>query len=146
LGHLRSASSKLKLWRSVQRPRDYNKGLNQFFFSSYFVRLNNLSGGNRPIEDLTLAPDNYVTTVGWTRIINSVLVNEARFNFTRFAFNQLQPSGLTDYGIPQIRLFDLMPAALAILAPLWVSAPRALLPEVGRKHIRFQRHCKLDTG
>ena len=85
---------------------DYNKGLNQLFFSSYFVRLSNLSGDNRPIEDLTLAPNNYVTTVGWTRIINSVLVNEARFNFTRFAFNQLQPSGLTDYGIPQIRLFD----------------------------------------
>jgi len=85
---------------------DYNRGLNQFFFSSYFVRLNNLNGGNRPLEDLTLAPHNYVTTVGWTRIINSVLVNEARFNFTRFAFNQLQPSGLTSYGIPQIRLFD----------------------------------------
>jgi Carboxypeptidase regulatory-like domain/TonB dependent receptor len=85
---------------------DYTKGLNQFFFSTYSVSLNNLNGANRPIEDLTLAPNNRVATVGWTRTINSRFLNEARFNFTRFSFNQLPPSGLTDYGIPQVRLFD----------------------------------------
>ena len=65
-----------------------------------------MNGGNRPIEDVTLIPHNYVATVGWTRTLNNSLVNEARFNATRFAFNQLQPTGNTDYGIPQIRLFD----------------------------------------
>jgi len=85
---------------------DYNAGRNQFFFSSYFVRLNNVNGGNRPIEDVTFQPHNRVATLGWTRILSNVLVNEARFNFTRFAFDQLQPQGQTNYGIPQIRLFD----------------------------------------
>ena len=85
---------------------DYTQGKNQFFFSSYYVFLNNVNGGNRPIEDVTLIPHNYVATVGWTRTLNNSLVNEARFNATRFAFNQLQPTGNTDYGIPQIRLFD----------------------------------------
>lgn len=85
---------------------DYTQGKNQFFFSTYAVNLNNSNGGNRPIEDLSLQPHNYVATIGWTRILSNVLVNEARFNVTRFAFNQLQPSGQTDYGIPQIRLFD----------------------------------------
>jgi len=85
---------------------DYNRGNNQFFFSSYYVTLNNLNGGNRPLEDVAFLPHNYVASIGWTRTISSLLVNEARFNVTRFAFNQLQPTGNTNYGIPQIRLFD----------------------------------------
>jgi hypothetical protein len=85
---------------------DYNRGKNQFFFSSYYVFLNNLDGGNRPLEDVAFIPHNYVATVGWTRTISSLLVNEVRFNVTRFAYNQLQPTGSTNYGIPQIRLFD----------------------------------------
>ena len=85
---------------------DYTRGKDQFFFSSYFVWLNNINGGNRPIEDITFQPHNRVAAVGWTRTLSNVLVNEARFNFTRFAFNQLQPQGQTNFGIPQIRVFD----------------------------------------
>jgi len=85
---------------------DYTMGSNQFFGSTYIVSLNNVNGGNRPIEDITLAPKNYVGTLGWTRTITPVLVNEVRGNFTRFAFNQNQATGQTNYGIPQIRLFD----------------------------------------
>ena len=85
---------------------DYTMGSNQFFASTYLVNLNNVNGGNRPIEDVSITPKNYVGTLGWTRTISSVMVNEARFNFTRFDFDQNQPTGLTNYGIPQIRLFD----------------------------------------
>ena len=85
---------------------DYTLGPNQFFASTYIVNLNNVNGGNRPIEDVAFAPKNYIGTLGWTRTISSVMVNEARFNFTRFNFDQDQPSGFTNYGIPQIRLFD----------------------------------------
>jgi hypothetical protein len=85
---------------------DYSSGSNQFFVSTYIVRLNQLGGGIRPIEDLTLTPHDYVGTVGWTRTIGSTMLNELRVNFTRFDFNQLQPVGTTDYGIPQVELFD----------------------------------------
>ena len=85
---------------------DYTKGNDQFFVSTYIVRLNNLNGGQRPIQDLTLKPDNYAATVGWTRIISGSMLNELRANFTRYDFNQLQPSGLTNFGIPQYELFD----------------------------------------
>ena len=85
---------------------DYTWDNNQFFASTYLVNLTNVNGGNRPIEDVGFAPNNYVGTLGWTRTISSVMVNEARFNFTRFNFDQNQPTGLTNYGIPQIRLFD----------------------------------------
>ncbi len=85
---------------------DYTLGANQFFASTYLVNFTSVNGGNRPLEDVGFAPKNYVGTLGWTRTISSVMVNEARFNFTRFAFDQLQPTGQTNYGIPQIKLFD----------------------------------------
>jgi hypothetical protein len=85
---------------------DYTQGKNQFFVSTYIVRLNNFNGGQRPIQDITLKPNNYAATVGWTRIISGTILNELRANFTRYDYSQLQPTGLTNYGIPQIRLFD----------------------------------------
>jgi hypothetical protein len=85
---------------------DYTKGNNQFFVSTYIVRLNNFSGGQRPIDDSTFQPRNYAATIGWDRVISPTLLNEFRVNFTRYAYDQTQPVGQTNYGIPQIRLFD----------------------------------------
>ena len=85
---------------------DYAHGNNQVFVSTYIVNLNNVNGGRRPIEDVTLQPHNYVGTVGWNRNIGATMLNELRANFTRFDFNQLNPVGQTNFGIPQIRLFD----------------------------------------
>ncbi len=85
---------------------DYTQGNNQFFVNTYIVRLNNLNGGQRPIDDLTLTPSSYAGTIGWTRTIGPTMLNEFRANFTRWAYDQRQPVGLTNFGIPQIRLFD----------------------------------------
>lgn len=85
---------------------DYTQGNNQFFASTYIVRLNNFNGGQRPIQDATLKPHNYASTVGWTRTISATMLNEVRVNFTRFDFDQTSPVGQTNFGIPQIRLFD----------------------------------------
>lgn len=85
---------------------DYTRGNDQFFVSTYLIRLNNFDGGNRPIEDSTFLPRNYASTVGWNRVIGSTMLNEFRVNFTRYSFDQTQPVGQTNYGIPQIRLFD----------------------------------------
>jgi hypothetical protein len=85
---------------------DYTQGNNQFFASTYIVKLDNFNGGARPIDDITLQPNNYVGTVGWTRTISGTMLNELRANFTRFAFDQRQPVGNTNFGIPDIGLFD----------------------------------------
>ncbi len=85
---------------------DYTEGNNQFFVSTYIVRLNNFSGGQRPIDDSTFQPRNYAATIGWDRVISPTMLNEFRVNFTRYAYDQTQPVGQTNYGIPQIRLFD----------------------------------------
>jgi len=85
---------------------DYTHGNNQFFASTYIVRLNNVNGGQRPIQDITIQPHNYAGTIGWTRTIGATMLNELRANFTRYDFNQLNPVGLTNYGIPQYQIFD----------------------------------------
>lgn len=107
---------------------DYTQGKNTFFFSTYFTRLDNLNGGNRPLEDVDLAPHNFVATIGWTRTLGATLLNEARINFTRFAFNQLQPQGNTNYGIPQIRLFDFDAGGLGDIGTLMGIAQSGTTP------------------
>jgi hypothetical protein len=85
---------------------DYTHGSDQFFVSTYLVRLNNYNGGQRPTDDLTLTPHSYAATIGWSRTLSPTMLNELRANFTRWNFDQRQPVGATDFGIPQIRLFD----------------------------------------
>lgn len=85
---------------------DFNAGKNQIFASSYYVRQNNLIGGQRPLEDLTFQPNSWIGTVGWIRQIGNAMINDLRGNFTRWNYDQETPTGNTNYGIPQIRLFD----------------------------------------
>jgi hypothetical protein len=84
---------------------DYNRSKDQFFVSGFFTRKDDLQGGTRPVADITFQPKNYTATVSWVRGISNTLLNEARGNFTRFAFNQVN-SSTTNWGIPLIRLFD----------------------------------------
>jgi hypothetical protein len=85
---------------------DYNQGKNQFFFDTYYTLLDNLNGGNRPITDLAFSPNNWTAAVGWTRIISNSLINDLRGNVTRFTFNQETGSSGTNFGLPQIGIFD----------------------------------------
>ncbi len=85
---------------------DYTRGKDQFFASTYIVRLNNFNGGQRPIQDISILPHNYAATLGWTRAISPTMLNELRANFTRYDYDQTQPTGSTNFGIPQVRLFD----------------------------------------
>jgi len=126
-------------------PRGYNLWLNQFFASTYLVNLNNVNGGNRPIEDVGIAPKNYVGTLGWTRTISSVMVNEARFNFTRFNFDQNSTVWHDQLRDPQIRLFDFDASGLGDIGTLMVSANPAPLRESCGEYIRVPRHAELGA-
>src|SRR5262249_12605678 len=73
---------------------DFNLGSNnQFAFSSYFTHRNDRqsdsAGDSRPLADLTFKPLNSALTVTWIRTLSATTLNEARANFTRFAFNQI---------------------------------------------------------
>ena len=87
---------------------DYVRGNDNFAFSTYFTRRDDLqsdpSSRSRPIGDLTFQPLNAYGSVLWNRVISSRTINEARFNATRFAFDQVESSTLTNFGIPRIEV------------------------------------------
>nr|MBA3767270.1 TonB-dependent receptor [Acidobacteriota bacterium] len=58
----------------------------------------------RTNADLTTSPVNSLITITYTRVISSNMVNEARVNATRFAFNELESSTTTNFSIPNIEI------------------------------------------
>ena len=58
----------------------------------------------RPNTDLTTSPVNSLITITYTRVLSSNMVNEARVNATRFAFNELESSTSTNFSIPNIEI------------------------------------------
>ena len=87
---------------------DYTRGNDQFAVSTYFTNRNDVqsdrAGASRPIADLTFQPLNSAASVIWIRTLSSTLLNEARFNFTRFSFDQVESSSGTNFGIPRIEV------------------------------------------
>ncbi|HYP27231.1 MAG TPA: TonB-dependent receptor [Blastocatellia bacterium] len=82
---------------------------NRFALSSYFTRRDDIvtDFGNtnaRPVGDLGVKPLNTAVTLTYDRILSATMLNEARFNFTRFAFNQVEDSADADFGIPRIKV------------------------------------------
>lgn len=87
---------------------DFNRGKNQYAVSTYFTKQNSLGGASngRPIGDIPFNPLNDAVTVTWIRTISPTTLNEARGNFTRFAFNQVSNTQTANFGIPQFNIFD----------------------------------------
>jgi carboxypeptidase family protein/TonB-dependent receptor-like protein len=88
---------------------DFNRGTkDQFAVSTYFTRrnddLSDAAGKSRPLADLTFKPRNTAATVTWIRTLSSTTLNEARANFTRFSFNQVETNQNVNFGIPRIEV------------------------------------------
>ncbi|MGH9942491.1 MAG: carboxypeptidase regulatory-like domain-containing protein [Pyrinomonadaceae bacterium] len=86
---------------------DFNRGDNdQFAVSTYFTKLNNSAGSasGRSFEDLTFEPFNSAATFTYIRTFSPSLLNEARFNFTRFNANELDALGSGDLSIPRLQV------------------------------------------
>jgi len=88
---------------------DFNRGnTDQFAVSTYFTRRNDISsdtaGKGRPLADLTIKPLNSAATITWIRTLSATMLNEARANFTRFSFNQVESNADVNFGIPRIEV------------------------------------------
>jgi hypothetical protein len=98
-----------------------------FAFSSYVTRLTSLgsdSGGrSRPMGDLYKKPVNTAITATYQRILSPTTLNEARANFTRFSFNQVEASSSIDFGIPRIEVEGLPFDRIRFGAPRDESTP-----------------------
>jgi hypothetical protein len=77
-------------------------------FSSYISRFRGTgadgAGRSRPMGDITTAPQNLFGMMTWIRTISSTKTNEARFNATRFSFNEIESSAGTNFGLPRIEI------------------------------------------
>jgi len=87
---------------------DYNREKDHIAFSSYITRRNDLgsdsAGRSRPMGDIRSTPLNTAGSIIYTRIISSTIVNELRFNATRFDFNEVESSVDTNFGIPRLEV------------------------------------------
>ena len=62
----------------------------------------NEDSGARPLDDIRNTPTNTAITLTYNRVITTTMLNEARVNFTRFAFNQVEAAAATNFGIPRL--------------------------------------------
>ena len=91
---------------------DFNPTSNdQITFSTYLTRGFSVTGdtgaASRPQADITFTPHNTAFAVLYNRTISATLLNEARFNFTKFAFDQIESSSETNFGIPRVEIESL---------------------------------------
>lgn len=104
---------------STNRPNQYNARFdfvpnsnNQITVSTYLTRsflIGSDSGaGARPQADITTKPRNSAFTVLFNHTFSPTFLNEARFNFTRFAFNEVESSSETNFGIPRVEIESLL--------------------------------------
>src|SRR5262245_37524694 len=77
-------------------------------FSTYLTRLNNFGsdGGSqgRPIADLPFKPFNSSGTLLYNHIFSATLLNEARFNATRFKIDQAKDAADVNFGLPRVEV------------------------------------------
>ena len=107
---------------------DYQHGNDTAAFSSFITKRDDLgsdaSGGSRPIADVANSPLNSAYTLTYNRVISPTILNEARANFTRFAFNQVTASSATNWGIPRIEVEGLpLPDRIRFGAPWGETTP-----------------------
>ena len=102
-----------------RKPKQFNgrfdllpNSLNQLTFSTYLTRGfqigTDTGNGARPQGDITTEPHNSAYTLLYNRTFSPTLLNEARFNLTKFAFNEIDSSSNTNFGIPRVEIESLL--------------------------------------
>lgn len=87
---------------------DYTSGKDFFAANAFLTYLHTLSGSAaaqaRPMADYKLnnfSPSGFLT---WIRTINPTMINEARFNFTRYGYNGISDNPQVNWAIPLIEI------------------------------------------
>ncbi|MGH9740975.1 MAG: hypothetical protein ACRD51_01355, partial [Candidatus Acidiferrum sp.] len=92
---------------------DYSRGRNTFSASTFLTYFNSYAAQGaeqgRPMSDVNSKRFSPSAFLSWVTTISPTLVNEARFNFTRYGFNQLTANPKTDYSIPLIEIQNAFP-------------------------------------
>ena len=82
-------------------------------FSAYFTPVtqtrSDTGAQSRPMADITSKRLNWDFAAIYTRNISSTMLNEGRFNFTRWGFNEVDANPNVNFGIPRIEIEGLLP-------------------------------------
>ncbi|MFN7998553.1 MAG: TonB-dependent receptor [Bryobacteraceae bacterium] len=97
-------------------------------FSTYISTLDQLNpdaaSGSRPMADLPFRPLNTAATATYNRTISPTVLNEIRFNFTRFSDNGLADAAHVNFGIPRLEVEGLaLPDRIRFGAPQSETTP-----------------------
>lgn len=104
---------------TLNRPNQYNARFDftptandQLVFTTYMTRNffigSDAGAGARPQADITSTPRSNAITFLYNRTISTTLLNEARFNFTQFAYDEVRSSSETNFGIPRLEIENLL--------------------------------------
>ncbi len=107
---------------------DYNRNSrDSFALSTYFTKLNSVGSDadsqGRPLDDVVFKPVNSAVTLTYNRVLSASMLNEARFNLTRFADNQIRDSSNTNFGIPRVEIEGLPFGRIRFGAPRSRTTP-----------------------
>jgi len=84
----------------------------RFTFSSYFVpntaTTPDTSSGGRPMSDIISDRFTYALAFIYARTISSTMINEARFNITKWGFDETKTNPDVNFGLPRIEIESIM--------------------------------------
>jgi outer membrane receptor protein involved in Fe transport len=112
---------------------DFKPTQNDQLAVSYYLTKNDTTGSDagsagRPSSDIRTTPTNTAGMVTYIRTLGNTMVNEARFNFTRFAYDQVQSAQETNFGIPRIEIESLPFDRIRFGAP-WAETTPGIFAE-----------------
>jgi len=112
---------------------DYNiDSKDLLFFTSYVTTLKTFGAdpttGSEPAAEVANSPLNQAHTLAWNRTLSPTWINEARVNFTRYAYNQLQGSAQTNFGIPRVEVQNFQFGRLEF-GPTWSRTTPGIFAE-----------------
>ncbi|HEV8367509.1 MAG TPA: carboxypeptidase regulatory-like domain-containing protein [Pyrinomonadaceae bacterium] len=85
----------------------------KFAFSTFIAPVNALSadpgGQTRPFNDIRSERLNWDAAIIYTRTFSATMLNEARFNITKWGFDETQSNPDTNFGVPRIEIEGLLP-------------------------------------
>jgi hypothetical protein len=92
---------------------DWNvTGRDKFAFSSFVVPTTGFStdpdAQSRPMSDLTTDRLNMAFGAIYTRTLSTTMINEARFNFTKWGFDEFESNPNANFGLPRVEIENVM--------------------------------------
>lgn len=70
----------------------------------------NTAAQSRPMADIRSERLNYNTAFTYIRTFSANIVNEARFNFTKWGFNEIESNPEADFSIPRVEVEGFLPS------------------------------------